>query len=442
MEGLDTTIIATSLPQIADAFGVTPQETSVALTVYLVSVSMWIAASGWLADRFEAKRVFIAALVIFMLGSFVCGISNNLTSLVVGRFLQGAGGAMMTPVGRLILARSFPRNQLVRAMNYMILPGLLGPMLGPMLGGAITTYFDWRWIFFINLPLGALAIGLALKHLRSVPAGPSSRFDVRGFVLVAIALVAVQTSLEVVAVRGAVSAIVWVAVAVALCAGFAYAWHARREDPILNLRLLRKRSFAVAVLGGSMPRVAIGATLFLFPLYFQLGLGATPVEAGYLLAVLAIGQMALRLVMDRLLRQLGVRRLLTLNCCAMAVLLAGLLSFGPGSSLWLLGIFLFFFGMLQAVQLSTLGALTFSGMSSEQLGSATAVAAVVQRLSMAVGIALAAILLGHGHGEADISSGVFVMPVLTFAGIFVLSVFGFRVLRKGDGDDLIENPKG
>lgn len=437
MEGLDATIIATSLPQIADALGVTPHETSVALTAYLISVSIWLAASGWLADRFEAKRVFIASIVVFVLGSLVCGFSANLAQLIIGRFLQGMGGAMMAPVGRLILARSFPRNQLVRAMSYMIIPGLLGPMLGPVVGGLITSYFDWRWIFFINLPLGILGVVMAIRVLKRFPPGPSAPFDSRGFVLVAVALVAILASLEVVAAESAlgIAPLLGLGLGVAACA--AYGWHARRANPLLDLRLLRYRAFAVAVLGGALSRVVLGATLFLFPLYFQLALGGSPVVAGYLMAVLAIGQIALRLGIDPLLKHLGIRRLLVVNSVAMGALLLGLLAFDKGVSFWLLGAFLFLFGMLHAIQLSTLGALTFSGLPAEKLGGANSIAAVVQRLAMALGISFAAILLGYASSETGVTGASFLLPIVALSIVLLLSAASFLALRPGDGDDLM-----
>lgn len=438
MEGLDSTVIATSLPQISAAMGVTPNEIGIALTAYLVSVSMWMAASGWLADRFEAKRIFVASIAVFVIGSIVCGISANLTQLVIGRFLQGMGGALMTPVGRLILARSFPRDELVRAMSYMIVPGLLGPMLGPIVGGWITTYLDWRWIFFINLPLGVLGIGLALRLLRAVPAEGSAKFDFAGFLLVGVALVALQAGLEIVAADSAFGPGALVALAIGLGAAVLYAFHARQGDPILDFRLFRYRAFAVAVLGGSFSRLVLGATMFLFPLFFQLGMGGSAVVAGYLMAVLAFGQIALRLGLDPLLRRLGIKHLLIFNSAVMGVLLVALLAFHEGDSFWLLGGFMFVFGLIHSIQLSTLAGLNFSGLPQEALGRATSVAAVVQRLSMAFGISLTAILLGYASGGVEPTRASFTMPTMVLAGVMVLSILSFLALRKGDGDDLLK----
>jgi EmrB/QacA subfamily drug resistance transporter len=437
MEGLDATIIATSLPQIAEALAVTPHETGVALTAYLISLSVGMAASGWLADRFDARRVFIASIAIFMLGSLVCGLSGSLAQLIAGRFLQGIGGAMMTPVGRLILALSFPREQLIRAMSYMLIPGLLGPMLGPVIGGAITTYFDWRWIFFINLPLGALGIGMALRFLAAMPAQRRARFDLGGFLLIAVALGSIQVSLEILAAESAFGGPTLVGLIIGLLACAVYARHARRPDPILDLRLFRYRSFAVAVLGGSLSRLVFGATMFIFPLYFQLGMGVSPIDAGYLMAVLALGQIALRLAIDPLLKHLGVKRLLIANSLALGAILPLLLAFRTHSAFWPMAGFLFVFGMLQAIHLSTLGGLNFSGIPTEVMGRATSIAAVVQRVAMALGISFAAILLGYAGAGIEAAYADFIPPVLALAAIMLLSTSAFFVLRKGDGEDLI-----
>lgn len=441
MEGLDSTIIATSLPRIADAMGVTVNEIGISLTAYLVSVSMWMAASGWLADRFDAKRVFIAAIAVFVLGSIVCGISTDLTTLVIGRFLQGAGGALMTPVGRLILARSFPRDELVRAMSYMIIPGLMGPMLGPVIGGWITTYYDWRWIFFINVPLGIIGIFLGLRHLQKQTGVTTASFDTTGFFLVAITLVALQAGLEFIAAESVIGTNALIGLGIGIAGMALYSWHSRRADPILDFRLFKYRAFAVAVLGGSFSRLVLGATMFLFPLYFQLALGTTALEAGYLMAVLAAGQIALRLGLDPLLKRLGIKKLLIFNSGVMGLLLTGLLAFNPGDSLWLLGGFMFTFGLIHSIQLSTLAGLNFSGLPTEALGKATSLGAVVQRVAMAFGISLTAILLGVSSQVAQTEKDAFILPTLVLAGVMVLSIFSFFWLKQGDGDDLLKKPK-
>lgn len=439
MEGLDSTIIATSLPQIADALAATANEIGVSMTAYLISVSMWMAASGWLADRFEARRVFLAAIVVFVLGSIVCGMSQTLTQLVVGRFFQGMGGALMTPVGRLILARGFPRDELVKAMSYMVIPGLVGPMLGPVIGGWITTYTDWRWIFFINVPLGIIGIVLALTYLRRIESVAAPRFDVVGFVLVAVTLVALQTSLEIVAMEMTLGSRSLAALGIGLLGMALYARHSRRADPILDLRLFRYRTFAVAVLGGSFSRIVLGATLFLFPLYFQLGLGVSAVSTGYLMAAFAFGQIALRVGLDPLLKRLGIKKLLVASSAVLGIMLVILPTFGSTASLWTLAAFMFVFGLINSIQLSTLGALSFSGLPEDALARATSVSAVMQRLTTAFGISLTAILLGIASGGAEFPvHGDFLLPTLVLAGTMVLSVASFMTLRQRDGEDLMK----
>jgi len=442
MEGLDSTIIATSLPQIAGSLEVSAAEIGVALTAYLVSVSMWMAASGWLADRFEARRIFISAIIIFMAGSLICGLSHTLAQLIAGRFLQGMGGALMTPVGRLILARSFPRHELVRAMSYMIIPGLLGPTFGPLVGGWITTYADWRWIFFINLPLGVIGVLLALRFLRPHPVTGTARFDLAGFLLVGFTLVALQTGLEILASKGAFSMSALASLALGALGIALYRRHGRRADAILDLGLFRFRTFAIAVLGGSFSRLVLGATMFLFPLYFQYALGASSIVTGYLMAVLAFGQIALRLGLDPLLKRLGIKKLLIANSAAMGLLLAGLLVFQPGISFWLVGGFIFVFGLIHSIQLSTLAGLNFSGIPNESLGKATSLGAVVQRLATAFGISLTAILIGFKTGGARPEQSDFILPTLTLSAMMLLSILSFLVLRQGDGDDLMKQKSG
>lgn len=437
MEGLDSTIIATSLPQMAHGLNVGATQVSVAMTAYLVSVSMWIAASGWLADRFEARRVYIAAIVVFVLGSLICGLSTSLPSLIVGRMVQGAGGALMTPIGRLILARSFPRNELVRAMAFMVIPGMSGPMLGPVIGGWITTFFSWRWIFFINLPLGLICVALTLRNLKPHPGTGKSSFDALGFLLVAVALVALEGGLQLMADRGGPTPAAWAALALGVVTGAAYVAHARRGDPILDLRTFRHRSFAVSIFGGGFFRIAFGGALLMLPLMFQLGLHASPLVAGVLMGATAAGQIAARPAIDRLLQSCGVRRTLLINSLVLAALMGGLVLFGAGSSLWLLGGYVFVIGLAQSVQLSTLAALNFSGLPSESLGRATSLAAVAQRLTTAVGITATAIALAVAAGGHHTSIGDFRAPIAVLTALTLLGAPCFALLRSQDGADLL-----
>ncbi len=437
MEGLDSTIIATSLPQIARALAVAATQISVAMTAYLVSASMWIAASGWLADRFEARRVYLSAIVVFVAGSLLCAMSTTLPTLILGRLVQGAGGALMTPIGRLILARSFPRHELVRAMSFMIIPGMAGPMLGPVIGGWITTYFSWRWIFFINLPLGLLGIALTLRNLRPHPGAGKTSFDFVGFGLVAVALVSLQVGLELLAQRRGASLAAGLGLAVAAAAFALYGLHARRPAPILELRMFRYRAFAVSIIGGAFSRIAFGGALLLFPLLFQLGLRASALISGVLMGLTALGQILMRPLIDPLLKTVGIRWTLIGNSLCLAALLAALLAFGPHASLWLLGALLFVIGLAQSVQLSTLAALSFSGMPADALGKATSIAAVIQRLTAATGITLAAIALAAASGGRAPALADFPIPIVLLSGVMLLGAPCYAMLRHADGADLL-----
>ena len=288
---------------------------------------------------------------------------------------------------------------------------------------------------FVTVGIG---VGMALRLLRPVEAEGLTRFDFVGFVLVAVALVGIQAALEIVAADSAVGPAALLGLAIGFAACAAYGWHARRGDPILDLRLFRYRAFAVAVIGGSFSRLVLGATMFLFPLFFQLGLGGSAIVAGYLMAVLAFGQIALRLGLDPLLKRLGIKSLLIVNSAVLGLLLVSLLAFHKGDSFWLLGGFMFVFGLIHSIQLSTLAGLNFSGLPKEALGNATSVAAVVQRVSMALGISMTAILLGYASGGASATRAAFNLPTLVLAGTMALSLISFLALRPGDGDDLLK----
>jgi len=442
MEGLDSTIIATSLPQIGRSMHVGATSMGVAMTAYFVSVSMWIGASGWLADRFESKRVFVFAISIFLLGSIICGVSNGLPMMIAGRFVQGAGGALMMPIGRLILARSFPRDELVHAMSFMIIPGMAGPMLGPVIGGWITTYLSWRWIFFVNVPLGFVGVALAMRHLRSHRGAGNAPFDGVGFVIVAVALIAMQSGLELLAASKGVSAAGMLSLVAAAAAFGLYGLHARRPAPILDLRMFRFRGFAVAVIGGFFARIALGSTLLVFPLLFQLGLSRSAIASGVLMGLLALGQIVVRPAMTPILATAGVRPTLFGAGLGLALLMFGLLVFDAGSPLWLLGLYMLVFGFVQSVLLSTLAALSLSGMPNETLGAATSISAVVQRLAPATGIALTSILLAAGPSGMAVALSSLRLPIVVLSLILVIGALIFLALQPQDGSDLLKPGRG
>lgn len=281
MEQMDSNVISTSLPAIAHDIGTSPIALKLALTAYLVALAVFIPISGWMADRFGAKNVFRSAIAVFVVGSIACALSNSLAAFVIARFLQGIGGAMMTPVGRLVLIRSTPRSELVGAMAWLTIPAMIGPLVGPPVGGFITTYFTWHWIFLINVPIGVIGIWFASVFLPDNEERIVKRLDWNGFILSGLAMSGVVFGLSVVSLPALPPMIGIVAVLIGVISTVLYMRHARRvSDPLLNLKLFDNQVFRIAVFGGSVFRFGIGAIPFLLPLMFQLGFGLTPFQSG------------------------------------------------------------------------------------------------------------------------------------------------------------------
>jgi EmrB/QacA subfamily drug resistance transporter len=435
MEGLDSSIIGTSLPQIAQSLRVSPQALSMAITGYLLSLAVFIPISGWIADRFGARKVYCAAIVIFTIGSALCGFATNLETLVAMRILQGFGGAMMTPVGRLILARTFPKEQLMIAMNYMGIPALVGPMLGPVIGGFITTYFSWHWIFFINIPIGILLVALTLWLIDDTAMPRPPAFDFKGFVIVGCGLACAQLAIESLG-REIVPA--WVQAALFVLATIvllAYWRHARsRPNPVLDLTLLRIRTFRVSVTWGSLSRVGIGAVPFLLPLLFQVGFGLDALHSGLLTFVTTVGAFLMRVGIPKIVRTLGLRLVLMGNAGILGAMLAGFALFRAETPHWIVLTYLFVFGFLRSVQFSSLGVMNYADLSLEMMSRGTSIAAVAQRLSMSAGVGIAATLLSLlVDSRASLTTSDFA-PVFVIIGLTELAaIWGFRTLSSSDG---------
>ena len=323
MENMDSTVIATSLPAIANDIGTSPIALKLALTAYLVSLAIFIPISGWMADRFGAKNVFRVAIAVFIIGSVACAVSNSLLAFVVSRFLQGIGGAMMTPVGRLVLVRATPKSDLVSAMAWLTIPALVGPLVGPPIGGFITTYFSWHWIFLINVPIGLIGIWLATRFLPETEATETPPLDFIGFVLCGAR--GVRRRLRPVGGQpaGPAAARRLVTVAVGVVSGALYLLHARRaQNPLLALELFRNQVFRSSMLGGSMFRIGIGAVPFLLPLMFQLGFGLTPFQSGMITFASAIGALGMKFVTAPIFRVAGFRNVLIVGSLVAAASIA------------------------------------------------------------------------------------------------------------------------
>ncbi len=440
MQNLNSTVIATALPTMAKAFGSDPVRMNVALTAYLLSVAVFIPASGWMADRFGARSVFAAAIAVFTVGSVLCGRADTLGFLIAARVLQGAGGAMMVPVGRLVLLRTVARSELVAAMAWLTVPALLGPVLGPPVGGFIVTYASWRWIFDINVPIGILGITLVLLFIEEAREPPPGSFDARGLVLSGLALSGLMFGLET-AGRGVVAPAVTAGlVSVGLLAGALYLWHAKHHKaPLLDLSLLRLPCFGVA-LSAMMPfRIGIGAIPFLLPLMLQVGFGRSAVQSGMITFASSAGALVMKPVAQRALRLFGFRNTLVWNAGVSAVMLALCAAFRPTWPAAAVYAALLVGGFFRSLQFTAYNSLAYGDVPRNRVSAATSLYTAAQQLASTIGIsagaaALEAAMAATGHAVP--TSWDFSVAFLAVS-VFTLAAGPIALLMPRDaGDDL------
>jgi EmrB/QacA subfamily drug resistance transporter len=437
MENMDGTVISTSLPAIAHDLRQDPIVLKLALTSYMLTLAVFIPASGWVADRFGARTVFCTAIIVFTLGSILCGASSSLPTLIAARVFQGFGGAMMVPVGRLVLLRSVPKSDLVNALAYLTVPALLGPVAGPPLGGFITTYFHWRWIFWINVPIGVLGVLLSLRFIRNLREEAVPRFDFKGFVLSGVGLLSLISGISVIG-RGIAPAWLVVAmVAVGALALAAYVRHADgNEDAILDLKLLRIPTFFAGVVGGLIFRIGIGAMPFLLPLLLQIGFGLTPFESGSLTFATAAGALLMKFSASTLIRWFGFRRTLIVNGLISGAFLAVCALFRPTTPHWVLLLTLLAGGFFRSLVFTALNALSYADIDQPRMSRATSFASVSQQMSGAVGVAVAAICVQSiqlGFGDPELQARDLSLAFVLVAIVSSLSVFVFAQLRPDAG---------
>ena len=446
MEQMDSTVIATSLPAIATDIGTEPIALKLALTAYFVALAIFIPISGWMADRFGAKNIFRLAIFVFMLGSVACSVSFSLETFVMSRFFQGIGSSMMTPVGRLLLVRSTPRNELVAAMAWLTIPALIGPMTGPLIGGFLTTYLSWHWIFWINIPIGIAGIILAGIFL-NVPDERNPRpIDFVGFILAALAFSGTVFGLSVVSLPALPIIYGYLTLAVGVIAGILYLLHARRTTyPLLDPALFRHRLFRTSIVGGSVFRIGVGAVPFLLPLMLQLGFGLTPFQSGAITFVSAIGAIMSKFVAERVFVRFGFPRMLGF-CALFGGLLIGAQGiFNAETPVPIIMAVLLAGGVLRSVFFTGNNALGYADIADDEASQATAIVAVAQQLSIAFGVAVAGgileastLLRGGELAVIDFQIAFFVVGGLsTMAGLTYLwlpadagsNVSGHRAVR-------------
>ncbi len=437
MENIDSGVIATSLPQIARDLGEDPVTLKLALTSYLLSLAVFIPISGWVADRFGARNVFRVAIIIFTVASIWCGYSNSLEHMVMARALQGVGGSMMIPVGRAILLRAIPREQIVNAMVYLTVPALVGPLIGPPLGGFITEYFDWRWIFWVNVPVGIIGVALATAFMPNVREDVRVPLDVLGFFLSGIGLSALIFGLTSFSGRLMSGAVAPAMAALGVVCLVAYYFHARRHPyPILKLDLLHIPTFRVSVLGGAMFRIGAGAIPFLLPLLLQLVFGFDPFASGSITFVSAVGAMSMKFVVQPILRRFGFRTILLWNSiiAALFVLVNGF--FTATTPMWLLMTILLFGGFFRSLQFTSLNAVAYSDMPQADVSQASTLSSAIQQTSIAAGVAFAAFTLEtvrDFRGDGVLVQQDFTIAFCLIAAVTAISVLVFRTMPADAG---------
>jgi EmrB/QacA subfamily drug resistance transporter len=437
IEQMDSTIIATSLPDIAKDLGTSPISLKLAFTTYLLGLTVFLPISGWAADRFGAKLVFRLAIVIFTAASVACGFAETLEWLVACRALQGVGGALMVPVGRIIILRAVEKKNLLDAIAWLTIPALIGPVIGPPIGGYLTTTYDWRWIFWMNLPFGVLALILATWLMPAIKAENVPRLDWKGFVLSGFGLTLAVFGLTV-AGRGLFQAWqVWAMVVTGVLLLVAYVLHANRAPaPLLDLKLLRHPTYRLSLIGGNLYRIPIGASPFLLPLMLQLGFGYSAFQSGMITFASAIGALLMKFTVAPILRRFGYRQVLVVNGLATAALLVAKAFFTATTPYAIMFGVLLFSGLSRSIQFSSLNTLAYADIPSSDISKANALYTVTQQLFLAVGVAVGAMLLDVSlwwRGQTDLVAGDFSFALLVVAVFALAAVPAYLRLEQGAG---------
>ncbi len=439
MENLDATVLSTALPAIARDFGANPIHLKLALTSYLLAIAIFIPASGWLADRYGARLVFRTAILTFVLGSIWCGLSGSIPEIVAARIVQGIGGSMMVPVGRLVILRSVAKRELVGSLAWLTVPALLGPVMGPPLGGFITTYFSWRWIFWINVPVGVLGLILATLFIPDIRGATRTRFDSSGFALAGLGLALFMSGSTTLGLNllplGYVFGMLFGGAALLV----AYVVHSRRiESPLVDLSLFRIHTFRTSMIGTMLFRIGVGATPFLLPLLLQIGFGMTPFQSGMITFAAAIGALAMKFAAPPILRRHGFRSVLVANAMVAGLFVMLPAAFVPTTPIWLMTGLLLIGGFFRSLQFTSVNALAFADIAPERMSRATTLTSVAQQLALSIGISVGAIAVQvTSAATGGVITAASFWPAFLIVGLLTIaSTIPFMQLARDAGHEM------
>jgi EmrB/QacA subfamily drug resistance transporter len=442
MEQLDSTIVNTGIPAIAASLNVTPLSLKAVVTSYILSLAVSIPISGWLAERYGTRRIFMLAVALFTVSSVLCGLAVNSTMLIAARVPQGIAAAMMMPVGRMAILHTFPKGELLRAMNFVIIPALLGPLLGPTVGGLIVHWFTWREIFFVNIPVGLLALWFAKNYMPNFQSDTPRPLDVRGLLLFASGAGLLSWLLEVFGEVNLSNGTVAMLVAVSVGLLAAYGWHAGRVPyPLLRLSLLSTRTFRVSVLGGFATRLGVGGMPFLLPLLYQLGLGLPAWQSGLLMMPAAVAAMGMKVLAAPMLRRFGYRQVLIVNTLLVACAIGSYSLVGPGTPIYAIVGLSLALGLFNSLQFSSMNSMAYADIGSGDTAMASTLASTFQQMSMSFGLAFGSLITAYFLGDLPQSDRLAVTSslhcaFLALAGLTVVSSAAFWTLHPKDGESV------
>lgn len=441
MQNLDTTAVNTAIPAMAMSFGVDVIHLSAGVTSYLIALAIFIPVSGWIADRYGARKVFCAAIILFIIASMLCGLSQTLTQFVVFRIFQGIAGAMMTPVGRLAVLKTTPKEELVTAIAYITWPGLVAPILGPLVGGYLTTYWSWHWIFYLNVPLSLICIPLAWHFIPKEESDelPKKRFDAAGFILSGLALAGFMYGVELFS-RSDVAYYIPIAfVVLSLCLlGFNVKYSRHISNPLIDYSVIKIPTYRVTIFTGSLSRMVIGVAPFLVPLMFQTGWGLNPFESGLLFLATMAGNLTMKPITLWVMRRFNFRNVLIINGFLVVVFTMLTAILLPTTPTILVVIVMFLSGMFRSMQFSSITTLAFADIPQPRMTAANTLYSTVQQMSTGMGIAMGAVFLRFSHmingAQGDYTIPDFRLSFLFVALLGLVSLYGYTKLKPDAGD--------